>query len=97
MSKVGEFEREEYAMHNDPAYALRNKPREKEKPNMLIVLLEKFLKWKNLGVYHKSNPIVKLDIQNDDAHYKVNDIPFATVQRWFVEFQKELNEDDTSI
>jgi hypothetical protein len=56
---------------------------------MIIDKLLKFLSWSNLGLYHKVNPLTKLDIQNDSPHYRVNEIDTESLYDLINKFNKE--------
>ena len=51
--------------------------------------LLKFLYRWNLGLYHKANPLTKLEIQNDSPHYRVNEIDNDSLKDLIRKFNEE--------
>ena len=51
--------------------------------------LKKFLEWANMGLYHKSNPLNRLEVQNDAPHYRINEINEQELLDLIQRFNKE--------
>ena len=58
----------------------------------MITLLElkKFLIWANLGLYRTSNPLNRVELQNDSPHYKLNDIKDYDLTELILEYNKGI-------
>ena len=59
-----------------------------------IPMLLKFLKWANLGLYHKNNPLSRLEMQDESAHYKINEINENELSDVIFKFNKKIGEPD---
>ena len=55
----------------------------------MLKRLHKFLSWANIGLYHKANPLIKLEIQNDTPHYRVNEIDDVSLQELIQRFNEQ--------
>jgi len=69
----------------------------KRRKMILIHILDRFLSWGNLGIYHRANPLTKLDLQDGDALYKVNEINNGTLQDMVLKFNEENANEQKSI
>ena len=54
--------------------------------------LKKFLEWANMGVYHKNNPLTRLEVQNDAPHYRINEINEQELMELVQKFNLDKNE-----
>ena len=56
--------------------------------------LKKFLQRANMGVYHKNDPLTRLEVQNDVPHYRINDVNLDSeyMQESVRNFNKEIDE-----
>ena len=51
--------------------------------------IKKFLEWANMGLYHKNNPLTRLEVQNDAPHYRINEINEQELMELIQRFNKE--------
>ena len=51
--------------------------------------LKKFLEWANMGLYHKNNPLNRLEVQNDAPHYRINEINGQELLELIQKFNEE--------
>ena len=54
--------------------------------------LKKFLEWANMGLYHKNNPLTRLEVQNDAPHYRINEINEQELMELVQKFNLDKNE-----
>ena len=56
---------------------------------IMLPILKKFLEWANMGLYHKNNPLNRLEVQNDAPHYRINEINEQELMELIQRFNKE--------